>query len=251
MALLVVLVVGSSLAFASPVNALGGPCSQARMGQQVSLSFDGNLGSSVQLLRDGTWLRNVTGTTSTTDESPAGTTYILRFREGQSVSDVTCTDAGPVEPVSPVEGGPTCSAVRAGSEVILEFAGGPDATSLVLRRDGRWLATVTGSTSFTDDDSQLGAEYLLRVRVPGSQTDIPCTVEVDPGANLSTCNGRPVDVVIDGVDELFWTGTDEDDTVIVAIERQEDFISLSTEGCLLYTSPSPRDRTRSRMPSSA
>ena len=26
---------------------------------------------------------------------------------------------------------------------------------------------------------------------------------------------------------------------------------LPTKGCLLYTSPSPRDRTRSRMPSSA
>ena len=35
---------------------------------------------------------------------------------------------------------------------------------------------------------------------------------------------------------------------------QEDFLSLSGRGlisCLLYTSPSPRDRTRSRMPSSA
>ena len=28
-------------------------------------------------------------------------------------------------------------------------------------------------------------------------------------------------------------------------------ITELTEGCLLYTSPSPRDRTRSRMPSSA
>ena len=28
-------------------------------------------------------------------------------------------------------------------------------------------------------------------------------------------------------------------------------ISLNDNGCLLYTSPSPRDRTRSRMPSSA
>ena len=27
--------------------------------------------------------------------------------------------------------------------------------------------------------------------------------------------------------------------------------NTSTDGCLLYTSPSPRDRTRSRMPSSA
>ena len=31
----------------------------------------------------------------------------------------------------------------------------------------------------------------------------------------------------------------------------EDFEDLSSNPCLLYTSPSPRDRTRSRMPSSA
>ena len=30
-----------------------------------------------------------------------------------------------------------------------------------------------------------------------------------------------------------------------------DFDATLMEGCLLYTSPSPRDRTRSRMPSSA
>ena len=33
-------------------------------------------------------------------------------------------------------------------------------------------------------------------------------------------------------------------------EKVEKFLLL-LEGCLLYTSPSPRDRTRSRMPSSA
>ena len=30
-----------------------------------------------------------------------------------------------------------------------------------------------------------------------------------------------------------------------------DYHNLNCDGCLLYTSPSPRDRTRSRMPSSA
>ena len=30
-----------------------------------------------------------------------------------------------------------------------------------------------------------------------------------------------------------------------------DSNTIQTSGCLLYTSPSPRDRTRSRMPSSA
>ena len=33
--------------------------------------------------------------------------------------------------------------------------------------------------------------------------------------------------------------------------HKEDFIEFSILPCLLYTSPSPRDRTRSRMPSSA
>jgi len=36
-----------------------------------------------------------------------------------------------------------------------------------------------------------------------------------------------------------------------AEQRMEHFLSLPIDGCLLYTSPSPRDRTRSRMPSSA
>ena len=35
------------------------------------------------------------------------------------------------------------------------------------------------------------------------------------------------------------------------IEHDMDFISRLCDPCLLYTSPSPRDRTRSRMPSSA
>ena len=34
-------------------------------------------------------------------------------------------------------------------------------------------------------------------------------------------------------------------------ETRESILSRSLLGCLLYTSPSPRDRTRSRMPSSA
>ena len=33
--------------------------------------------------------------------------------------------------------------------------------------------------------------------------------------------------------------------------RDRDIVYIVRKGCLLYTSPSPRDRTRSRMPSSA
>ena len=39
--------------------------------------------------------------------------------------------------------------------------------------------------------------------------------------------------------------------VMVAFFAMLELIELIRQGCLLYTSPSPRDRTRSRMPSSA
>ena len=35
------------------------------------------------------------------------------------------------------------------------------------------------------------------------------------------------------------------------IQLKEKYSDVLPKGCLLYTSPSPRDRTRSRMPSSA
>ena len=48
------------------------------------------------------------------------------------------------------------------------------------------------------------------------------------------------------------------DTILVGIQQSfyrctncGDDIEQKVNGCLLYTSPSPRDRTRSRMPSSA
>ena len=41
-----------------------------------------------------------------------------------------------------------------------------------------------------------------------------------------------------------------DDRILAEIDRAHAALAEDT-GCLLYTSPSPRDRTRSRMPSSA
>ena len=44
-----------------------------------------------------------------------------------------------------------------------------------------------------------------------------------------------------------------DDVILISEEEEEikEIIQELNENCLLYTSPSPRDRTRSRMPSSA
>ena len=45
-------------------------------------------------------------------------------------------------------------------------------------------------------------------------------------------------------------GETRDDAVGEAFDKVARMLGLPYPGCLLYTSPSPRDRTRSRMPSS-
>ena len=52
--------------------------------------------------------------------------------------------------------------------------------------------------------------------------------------------------------ELYWRsrGIDLVPTVCQKVSNN-DFNDVLASACLLYTSPSPRDRTRSRMPSSA
>ena len=41
------------------------------------------------------------------------------------------------------------------------------------------------------------------------------------------------------------------DETVKASEEQKEVTEAKFDGCLLYTSPSPRDRQKSRMPSSA
>ena len=45
--------------------------------------------------------------------------------------------------------------------------------------------------------------------------------------------------------------TVEKNEALVELETDKATVNVPAEICLLYTSPSPRDRTRSRMPSSA
>ena len=51
--------------------------------------------------------------------------------------------------------------------------------------------------------------------------------------------------------EVIYTGLRRTAQQIVETVRDEDARFLGLSSCLLYTSPSPRDRQKSRMPSSA
>ena len=67
---------------------------------------------------------------------------------------------------------------------------------------------------------------------------------------------QPAILVSDITNNLYFISTKEAKTVLDrgALEIDENGVAQSVEGftaCLLYTSPSPRDRQKSRMPSSA
>ena len=64
---------------------------------------------------------------------------------------------------------------------------------------------------------------------------------------VSLGNHGDVDAAVAAAQEAFHSFSQ------TSVEERMDLLNKITEiiGCLLYTSPSPRDRTRSRMPSSA
>ena len=76
----------------------------------------------------------------------------------------------------------------------------------------------------------------------------------DMGIQVSEAAPERDDLMVEGdvTDEL---AAEEAAAVLVAVEnetgRTTDPVRMYMRDCLLYTSPSPRDRTRSRMPSSA
>ena len=70
--------------------------------------------------------------------------------------------------------------------------------------------------------------------------------------SLTTLTSNAVyNIRIEGIDQAGNQGVSEEITNITFDEIPPEIAIISPEACLLYTSPSPRDATLSRMPSSA
>ena len=88
-------------------------------------------------------------------------------------------------------------------------------------------------------------ENFIEENLPGG--DIPS----DQGLNTSwtrSIDGKETTITLQDLNDYL----DENNVAVEEIDTKSiEDILIETESCLLYTSPSPRDRQKSRMPSSA
>ena len=189
----------ASLLAAAPGGPAPSGCTLERTGVTVTLSWTDAGGKHI-VRRDGDWLATPgVGASSHVDTAaPPGATYELRtWREGVR-TDTACTEgAGPdtttstsVVPSStdaPTTTAPLspdgCTATRRGTAVELRWtdAGGRH----VIRRDGRWMTTIEGGDSWTDDSAPVGAIYEVRVWLRGARTDTECVFAGVPTTTTS------------------------------------------------------------------
>ena len=118
--------------------------------------------------------------------------------------------------------------------------------------DGEALATLVVN-------KLRGTLNVLSVKAPGFGDRRKAMLEdiaiLTGGTVVSEETGRKLDsAVVEDFGEARRVSSTKDETTIVEGKGSESAIQArinQIKTCLLYTSPSPRDRTRSRMPSSA
>ena len=90
-------------------------------------------------------------------------------------------------------------------------------------------------------------------RIAKSPITIPDSVEVSQSGEVLTVKGKLGEMTMNVHSSVTIKNTDNVLTFfpVKASQKEEKSAWAQAGTCLLYTSPSPRDRTRSRMPSSA
>ena len=105
------------------------------------------------------------------------------------------------------------------------------------------IAITTTTNVITDLVENIGGDHVSVTGLMG------------PGVDPHLYRPSASDVkALQNADIIFYNGLDLEGKmgdIFVKIGRDGTSVLAVSENCLLYTSPSPRDRTRSRMPSSA
>ena len=146
------------------------------------------------------------------------------------------------------------------NDLLRDFRGNRNHLAIVIDEFGR----VAGLITIEDVLEQIVGEIEDEFDMPEDEGDIFAL----PDRSYRVSGDTPLERVNDAFDVVLISDDPEDhfETIggLVAHtmghvpkrgERHSlgglDFVVLHTKGCLLYTSPSPRDRQKSRMPSSA
>ena len=155
------------------------------------------------------------------------------------------------------------AAIEAESVTITIVAGSePSVGTAVVQDDGTILYSAPADTHETSDSFSYSV-----MDAQGESAEATVTITIDPANTAPVAEDDTVTVVAGVESSIDVLSNDLDEgaaieaeSVMIAIVdgagpdvgiavAQDDGTVLYT--CLLYTSPSPRDRTRSRMPSSA
>ena len=94
--------------------------------------------------------------------------------------------------------------------------------------------------------------YVLDVRIEKLQTEIETLERINN--NIDEQMHAKIDETIDAMRMVIDEQLEmlmEEVLMDIDLSQLDTMFESDIEDCLLYTSPSPRDRTRSRMPSSA
>ena len=145
-----------------------------------------------------------------------------------------------------------------GGTVTLTTTGDAVLSAVVDNGDGTYTATATNATAETVTiGAEINGTEILDTADVIFQIGAPTPI-VDPVASIVTATS-PIEA--DGIAEstitvqLFDTDgnpiTTGGATIVLSTTGDAILSAITDNGCLLYTSPSPRDRQKSRMPSSA
>ena len=165
---------------------------------------------------------------------------------------------------APVASADSASVLEGGSVVINlvsndgDVEGALDPASIVITSaptHGTVSVNANGTVSYQHDGSETAADsFSYTVKDAQGLVSAPVNVSV----SVTGVNDLPVvdtgSANFDVATGAYSHSTTEDTPVsgqVVASDADGNPLSYTAGTCLLYTSPSPRDRTRSRMPSSA
>lgn len=120
-------------------------CTVSTNGNDAVITYSGDRGDSVQLLGNGSWIGDVTNSSSSTVAGGAGDTYAVRARGSQfsdPFEDIPCTGGG-----SNGGGGDlACSVSFVGDNATVTLSG-DRGDSVQLLRNGSWAASMSGTSA--------------------------------------------------------------------------------------------------------